>query len=261
MKITTRIATGYGLFVAILVALAVYQAIAINSMQSVNRSFSGAGFQNAKACLEASRDRDLVEEYTRKSFARAADPDCSKELQESQRAYDARLKEIKTYAQSNEELAEVQRLSQLWESYLAEQGILLHNLPRSGNALPESLQNSLDQLRAQTLSVYRVALRSMSSNADKSRKAVETAALVLYCATAIAFAISILVSFLIFRSISKPLANLAEGTRSLAEGKLFYRLDTSGNDELSQLAKDFNSLTRRLNELEKPNKTDVQRLP
>jgi methyl-accepting chemotaxis protein len=56
---------------------------------------------------------------------------------------------------------------------------------------------------------------------------------------------------LIFRSISKPLANLTEGTRALAEGKLSYRLDTSGKDELSQLAKDFNSLTHRLNELEK----------
>jgi methyl-accepting chemotaxis protein len=70
-------------------------------------------------------------------------------------------------------------------------------------------------------------------------------------ATVIAFAISILVSFLILRSISKPLANLTEGTRALMEGKLFYRLDTSGKDELAQLAKDFNSLARRLNELEK----------
>jgi nitrate/nitrite-specific signal transduction histidine kinase len=251
MKITTRITAGYGLCIAILAALAIYEGIAIHGMQAINRSLSGIGIRNAGACLEASREWDLVAESTRKLFAAPADPDCSKELQESQRAFDARLREIKTSAESTEELAEVQRLSQLWDASLAEQKSLLPNPPKSGNALPERLQESLDAVRVQTLSVYQAALRSMSSNAEKSRKTGETAALVLYCAALIAFAISILVSFLIVRSISKPLASLTEGTRALAEGKFYYRLDSSGNDELAQLAKDFNSLTHRLNELEK----------
>ena len=72
-----------------------------------------------------------------------------------------------------------------------------------------------------------------------------------------ALAISILVSFLIYRSISNPLANLTEGTRAIAEGKFYYRLDTSRNDEFSQLARDFNTMTRRLNDLDELKKDFV----
>jgi HAMP domain-containing protein len=244
MKITKRIATGCGLFIAVLVALAVFQIVTVQGMQSVNRSLSSAGFQNVHACLEALRERDLVEEFARDSIVSLAGPDHMEKLQESQNAFEARLQAIKTYAKSETEAAEIKRLSQLWEAYLAEQGLWLKNVPKSGNALPESLQNSLDQLGAQTLSIYQAALRSMVSNVEKSRKTAETQAWILYCATAAALAISILASFLIFRSISKPLANLMEGTRAMAEGKFIYRLDTSRNDELSQLAKDFNSLVQ-----------------
>ena len=54
-----------------------------------------------------------------------------------------------------------------------------------------------------------------------------------------------------------PLANLTEGTRAIAEGKFYYRLDTSRNDEFSQLARDFNTMTRRLNELDELKKDFV----
>jgi two-component system sensor histidine kinase GlrK len=73
---------------------------------------------------------------------------------------------------------------------------------------------------------------------------------VLWAVTVAALAISVLVSFLIIRSISKPLAHLTEGTRAIADGKFFYRLDTTRNDEFSQLARDFNKMTSRLNELD-----------
>jgi signal transduction histidine kinase len=257
MKITTRIITGYGLFIVLLVGMVIYQILTINGMQSINRTLSEISFQTAHACLEALRDRDLVEEYTRKTLVTLADPDYLKKLQESQVTFDTRLSEIKTYAKSDEELAEVKRLTQVWDAYMAEQKQLLQNLPKSGGALPDSMQDTLDKLRAQTLSVYQTALRSISSKVDKSRKTGETASLVLYCATLVALAISILISFLIFLSISKPLAHLTEGTRAIAEGKFFYRLDTSRNDEFSQLAKDFNTMTHRLNELDELKKDFV----
>jgi len=62
--------------------------------------------------------------------------------------------------------------------------------------------------------------------------------------------VTIVVSLLIVRSISKPLAHLTEGTRAIIEGKYFYRLDTSRKDEFAQLAKDFNTMIRRLSELD-----------
>jgi two-component system, NtrC family, sensor histidine kinase KinB len=250
MKITTRIILGYGLLIAVLAGLVVCQVITINRMQSINRRLSGSSFQNGLACLQALRDRDLVEENISKSFATAGNPDNLKKLQESHMAFETSLSEIKTYAKSAEELAEIKRLSQLWDSYLAEQAPLLEHLSKSETVPPQSLQNDLEQLRAQTLSVYQASLRSMSSEVEKSRKTGETAVLVLICAALVALATGILVAFLIFHSISKPLAHLTEGARAIAEGKFLYRLDTSRNDELSQLARDFNTLTDRLKELD-----------
>jgi signal transduction histidine kinase len=256
MKITTRIVSGYGLFIALLTALVVYQVITIGRMQSINRTLLGSNFQHTLACMQALRDRDLVEEYTWKSFA-LADPDYLKQLGEFQRSFESSLMKIKSYTDSAEEEDQVKRLSQLWDNFTVELGLLQEDLPKSGTSLPQSLRNDLEQLQAQTYSVYQSSMRSMSSKVEKSRKTAETAALVLWFATFIALAISILVSFLIFRSISKPLANLTDGTRAIAQGKFFYRLDTSRNDEFAQLARDFNTMTRRLNELDELKKDFV----
>jgi signal transduction histidine kinase len=256
MKITTRISLGYGLFIVILLGLVVYQVVTINRMQSFNRTLSGINFQNALACLQAMRDLDLVEEYTLKSFA-LADPDYLKRLQEYQDDFEKDLMELKGYAGSGEEQQEMLRLSRQWDSFSSNLAALQQRYINPGTALPQILQDDLAQLNTQTRSLYQANLRSMSSKVESSRKTGETAAMVMWFATLVILIISILVSFLIFRSISKPLANLTEGTRAIAQGKFFYRLDTSRNDEFSQLAKDFNTMTHRLDELDQLKKDFV----
>jgi methyl-accepting chemotaxis protein len=228
-------------------------------MQSITQALSGRGLQNGLVCLQALGDSDLIEEYTAECFAAADDPDCLEKLQQSQKAFETSLKKIRAYATSSEELAEVKRLSQLWDSYLADQAAvaappLPQRAPKNENALPQTLKNDLEQLRTQTLSVYQAGVRLMSSKAEESRKTGEAAVRWLYCIALVALAAGILVSFLIYRSISKPLAQLMEGTRAIAEGKFFFRLDTSRNDELSQLARDFNAIAGRLNKQEKTGK-------
>ncbi|MGD0100055.1 MAG: HAMP domain-containing protein [Acidobacteriota bacterium] len=246
MKITTRIASGFGLLIAILAGLVVYQVITINRMQALGRTLSQTNFENVRDSLQVMRDRDLVEEFTEKFFA---SPGYADGLRAQQEDFERSLGELRAHAQSNEEKAEVKRLALLWDAYKADFGLLQNPLPQSG-PLPPNLQEDLDGLKAQTDSVYQASLRSTSSRAEASRKTGETAVVVLWCATAVALAGSILVSLLIIRSISKPLAQLTEGTRAIADGKILYRLDTSRKDEFSQLARDFNTMTSHLNELE-----------
>ncbi len=256
MKITTRIIAGYGLFITILAGLVVYQVFTINRMKDINEALKETSFRNALTCLQAMRDLEFVEEYTRKLFA-LADPDYLNQLREFQEFYGAKLTQLEGSATSEEEAAEVERLIQLWNSFTVDLELLQPPLLQGGTAMPQSLQDDLERLRTQTRSVYDASERSMTSKVEKSRRTGETAALVLVWSTFFVLAVSILVSFLIFRSISRPLANLTEGTRAIAEGKFFYRLDTSRNDEFSQLAKDFNTMTRRLNELDELKKDFV----
>jgi signal transduction histidine kinase len=256
MKITTRIVSGYALLISVLMGLAVYQVITIKRMQSLNQTLRETNFQNALACLEAMRDRDLVEEYTWKSLA-LADADYLSQLREFQKDYEERLMRLMSNAVSAEERTSVRRLARIWDSFTANLRTLQRNMPKAGDSLPKSLQDDLENLRIQTYSVYQSSLRSMSAEVEKSRVTSETAALILWASALIAVVISILVSFFIYRSISNPLARLTDGTRAIAEGKFFYRLDTSRNDEFSQLARDFNTMTRRLNELDEMKKDFV----
>lgn len=244
------------MFIAILLGMAIYQVITINRMQSINRTLRESNFNNALTCLQAIRDRDLIEEYTRKSLA-LADEDYLSQLKEFQKDYETRITQLSKNAVSAQERAEIGRLERSWDSFVAKLRPLQQSLPREGAGMPKDLQDNLDNLSSQTNSVYQSSMRSMAAEVEKSRKTSEAAALILGCSVFVALSISILVSFFIYRSISNPLTHLTEGTRAIAEGKFYYRLDTSRNDEFAQLAKDFNTMTRRLNELDEMKKDFV----
>jgi methyl-accepting chemotaxis protein len=243
MKITTRISFGYGLFMVGLLILMVYQIFTIHRIQSFNRTVSGIDFQNTLVCLQTMKDLDLVEKYTRKYFSLANHEDL-KLFQEYQQEFANSLKTLKYRTNSDKERIALQRLENEWNSFLMTFSRLQQQLPLDN--MPVILQEELKSVEAQIRSVYQANLDSMASKVERSSSIGETAAFFVWFTSLIIFIAGILTAFLICRSISKPLAHLIEGTRAIAEGKSFYRLDTTRDDELSQLAKDINAITRRL---------------
>jgi two-component system sensor histidine kinase GlrK len=256
MKITTRISLGYGLLLAIFLGLAAYQVYAIKRMQSINETVAEMDFQNSLACLEAMRNFDLVEEYAQKSFA-LGDADYLNLLREYRQDFTADLRNMRNRAAAGGAKDEIERLAKQWDALNARLLASETRLISGRGSLPESIQQEFESLGVQLRSVYQANLNSMSFRVENARRTGETAALVLAFSTLTAVAIGGLISFFIYRSISKPLVNLTDGTRAIAEGKFFYRLDTSRRDEFSQLARDFNSMTRRLDELDRMKKDFV----
>ncbi|MDR1727124.1 MAG: HAMP domain-containing protein [Acidobacteriota bacterium] len=256
MKITTRISLGYGMLLAILLGLASYQALAIRRMQSINRMVADIDFQNSLGCLEAMRDLDLVEEYARKSFA-LGDPDYLNQLGEYRRDFTEDLRDLKKRAHAGGEQSEVARLTRSWDAFNQHLDSLQPQFLAGGGALPEVLRQDFESLGAHIRSVYQENLRAMSESVESARRTGERASAVLALSTLAAIALGTLVSLLIYRSISQPLAHLTEGTRAIAEGNFSYRLDTTRRDEFSQLARDFNAMTWRLDELDRMKKDFV----
>jgi len=256
MKITTRISMGYGLLLAILLGLAAYQVYAIRRMQSINRTVAEMDFQNSLSCIEAMRNFDLVEEYARKSFA-LGDKDYLDLLREYRQDFTADLRNLKNRATDGGAKDEIDRLARQWDALNARLTASETRFIPGGDALPESIRQDFESMGTQLRSVYQANIGSMSLRVENARRTGETAALVFVFSTLAAVAVGGLVSFFIYRSISKPLAHLTEGTHAIAEGKFFYRLDTSRSDEFSQLASDFNAMTRRLNELDSMKKDFV----
>lgn len=252
MKITTRIVTGYGLLIFILAALAIYQSITVGRLQDINEDLVNANFQYARNSLDARNNLYDIEFYIRKAFA-SDDTRYLKLLKEVQKDFEKNLMKLKHTANLREDLEGIRKLSELWNSYVADIG----QLYQRDAGLLQKLQDDLDQMQECSISIFEKSVSSMQRKLEKSTSTLKTAELVLMSATLLALAISILVSLLIVRSISKPLGHLTEGTRAIAEGKFFYRLDTSRNDEFSELARDFNTMTLRLNELDKLKKDFV----
>ncbi|MDD5155548.1 MAG: HD domain-containing protein [Candidatus Omnitrophica bacterium] len=79
------------------------------------------------------------------------------------------------------------------------------------------------------------------------RQVNKRALLVLACGIILSLVLGILVS----KRITGPIRRLVEGTRRIGAGDLQYRVEISGNDEISELASSFNEMAKSLSETRK----------
>jgi two-component system, NtrC family, sensor histidine kinase GlrK len=249
MKVTTKCISGYGILIALMFGVLAYQITSINRMHSKFRDLESLDFQATLGSVDLMRTRDLVEEFTRKSLI-SGDPEYASMSQEYQREFTSILEWLQPLATSEKERKEVERLSGFWNQF--QEDILRHRQSqlKPEETPPPALMEHLDRLRVQTQTLYNATRETIESEIQKSANKGAQAQWISLSAAALSLILSCLVSFVILRSIAEPLHNLTQGTRAITEGKFFYRLDTSRNDEFSQLAKDFNSMTQRLNELD-----------
>ncbi len=249
MKIAMRIISGYGVLIALLAALLAYQVMAIHKMQAIGNTIARVNFQAALAALQLMRDRDLVEEYAKKALV-IGDPEYGEPLRGFAEDLDTSLQQIRATAVTERERQEIERFSQFWAEFRAALGREQARAPGKRAEFPGGLQDGLDSLRTQAFTVYQQVLQSIASEAQLARDTGQRAELMSWFAAVTALLVGAFVSLLIVRSISIPLRQLTEGTRAIAAGKFYYRLDTSGKDEFAQVARDFNTMTERLGELD-----------
>ena len=63
-------------------------------------------------------------------------------------------------------------------------------------------------------------------------------------------AAAVILMFIFSRALTLRITELARATRIVSEGDYDYQIGVSGNDELSELGREFNSLTKRLKDTE-----------
>jgi len=102
----------------------------------------------------------------------------------------------------------------------------------------------LDRLKSDTQQDTYKKVRTLADAGGKARQA----ALVITVASMIFI---LVISFVITRSITKPIAVLKNKTREIAQGRLDGNLQISSPPEIRELAAAFNLMCQKLNELEK----------
>jgi len=256
MKIASKIIAGYAAMIFIMAVLLTCFSIVIHSMQSTISRLSTLDFRAARLSLQLIRDRDLVEEFAKKSFADSY-PGFAEKLKEFSSAFEQKLAELQPLIRSPEAQSEAQSLELQWQH-------LSPDLSKSGQGaagrsgeFPTGLQDQLDQIASQAQKVHESLLTEIDRETIAARQMGQRVELISWGIAGFTLLLGCVVLLAMARSISRPLRQLTAGTRAVAKGKFFYQLDASGKDEFSELARDFNTMTRKLSELDRLKKDFV----
>jgi len=253
MKIANRFAMSHTILVVLMAGVLTCQIVMLRQMQASNARNAGQNFRIAVESLSLMRSCDAFENSTRRYFA-SPSTELQNELKETQESFAGQLASLPLDLGSDKTRLEAERLGRFLEDF-RESLTKTQPLPQKPDiktrqpgsfAVPAEMEEQIERLRAQTSSLYYAGLQTLNQEAESARRAGARALTVLWVSALIALIAGTGISFLVVRSVASPLGHLAEGTRALSEGKEFYRLDTSRSDELSQIAKDFNTLVRRL---------------
>ena len=91
----------------------------------------------------------------------------------------------------------------------------------------------------------------VSKSLDKQLGFIETIRAESIMISLLMFLVSLIVSFLFAKNISRPIQLLRDATIRVANNDYFYKVKISSHDEFEQLAKSFNQMTEGLQEREK----------
>jgi signal transduction histidine kinase len=166
-------------------------------------------------------------------------------------AFGGDIRRLDSLALSEEERATLVPLMERWRAVEIE----VRSLGRdSSSALTVEtlarLEQTLDDVAMETQQLGAAAQTAMTRELARSELGARDAERLAWAAAATALVLSVLLSALLVRSIVRPLERLAKGTREISAGRLDFRLDSYGRDELSQVAREFNAMTERLEELD-----------
>jgi signal transduction histidine kinase len=249
MKIATKIVLGYALLLLLMVIVLAYEISLLQRMHEVNRNLSEVKTRETDYSLQA-RDIDQVDDFTRRLYV-TGDPGYSEQLKNLRQGVSEAIAAVRATRPAGAEKVELDRLSELWSQFVASAVAAEGNFATMSEAdFDEWLTGELDALNRQFDLVLAANQQAVDAEIRKSASAGQKAQFVAQVAAGIAILLSCLVSFLVFRSISHSLSGLIHGTRAVAQGEFSYRLEASGNDNFSQVARDFNFMISKLDELE-----------
>ncbi len=250
MKISTKIIIGYGVLIALIAAMPAYEFYTIVGMKSVIYRLSAANFPAGRSAVDLAQELENIENLAWKLFT-TVDRRYADRMREFMDAFQDKIRGYKELAKSKQEQAILVSLESEWNEFREELRNEVNDLPPGGlENLPEPLQAHLTSLNEKIGAAFKATKDAIDLEVQQLRLAGRRAVIITSCVTALAFLTSVVVSIFLVRSITTPLKQLTVGTRRITEGQFDYRLETSAGDEFAQLARDFNLMTRRLNELD-----------
>jgi len=248
MKISTKIILGYALLILLLVTSLVYELSLIRRMQSINRSLSNIKTRAAQYTLY-SRDIEQLGKNLARSYV-TADPDYFDQVREMSKRLSEDLAKIQASVPTPGEQRQLENVKELWDRFsgtIADQEALFRMTPEQVEAW---IPSEVKMLQSEIEQALRANQQATDAEVGQSARAGQRAEQVSQMAAIIALGLSCLISYVVVRSISKSLERLTHGARAVAQGQFSYRIDASGDDNFSKVARDFNFMVSRLDQMD-----------
>ncbi len=261
MNVRTRLRGAFAIYIAVLLGLSIYHLRATRRAVSSNTSLAEiAGRVRMMSAVQPARLGDAAN--SAEKYLVTHDSRYLTKLQDSIRSFDAELRVLDAATLSATETALITSLKQEWASATAlldNITTVKHDSVSTARARVEVV-DALDRVQAATQAVGSAFERSMARELDDSKKEEASGERVTLIAATSAVLLSLILSALLVRSILEPLARLTEGAREVSAGRFGHRLSASGKDELAQVAREFNSMTERLDELDRMKREFVSKV-
>lgn len=253
MKVSTRLRGAFAIYIALLAVVALYH------MRTIQRAVaSGHALSELSSRLRVAStvqiDRIAQMNNDAEKFLVTRDRGYLRKVLESSEAFDHALVSLDRLPLTSAERDALTPLLADWKASfekLPELSAVETAAPASAQATVAGLQQDLARIRSETERFAESSQDAMARELEDSESSARAAWRVSWIAAGGALALSILLSALLTRSIIRPLERLAEGTREVSAGRFSHRLDISGEGEFAQLSRDFNSMTARLDELDR----------
>jgi len=254
MRVATKVATGLVLLAALLIGVLTYFVVVVRQLVAVNQELTAIHFRTTTVALELLHQLDELEQSARKFFV-TRDPGYANRVADARDAFAGGLAELQALAPRGCQPVTVHNLGEQWQQFafaaVPRQEMASRLGATSDAELLEVLAAPLEKLHLQTWAVLTASRDGIATQVGRAVGAGQAAQQLSLIVAGLALLIAVLIAALTVRAIKEPLQRLTEGTRTVARGTFTYQLDTSRGDEFAELAEDFNTMVRRLGELDR----------
>lgn len=260
MSVAAKLRGAFALYIALLAALLVYHVRTIQATVASGQALADISARLSAVSTEQSARLTQMSSDGEKYLV-TRDRGYLDKLQQTAKEYREQLRKLEAQPLSKRERSLMVPLTREW----AQAESLISVLVRGDDVTPAAtyvprLNEALDRVRSGTQELAVAARDAMNRELQVSERAGAAAERVSWIAAALALLLSLALSALLARSILEPIARLKRGTQEVSAGRFDYRLNANGSDELAQVARDFNSMTERLDELDRMKRDFVSKI-
>jgi len=258
MSVSSRVVLSVGLLMTLALGVVGYELRTVNQLRVINNELSNVS-SAVNSALKMELDATELDRFFRRYLSR--DEERRKEndqaLNDSIENIDKSFRDLEV-RQPSEASWEIAELSSAWLLYKAQIESIRQVVPKQGfDEFPPSLEAAASEHYERVIRTRDLVLENSAAKLKSNEALASQAYSVSLVAAAIFLILSAIITFLTVRAINAPLRELTRGTRSIATGQFSHRIPVAGPSEFVELARDFNSMSEKLGELDQMKKDFV----